>query len=616
MNSLSSDSSVWLDLLGHVALKGAGLLTVVLVLGLALRRVSAARRYVLWLSAALAVSALTLAAPLLPAWRVLPAPEEQALELPEEVVVEALVDHEAPMPERMKVPLPQAVVPLDSTPVSSPTPLSSPKIDWQKQVRWLPLIWILIAVGWILRLFVSGFRLALLRRACTKKLPSPKLQDALAKLADQKGMASPRLLVGPAGSVPMVWGILRPCLLLPPDAVDWSDAKLRAVLLHELAHLQRGDPAALLVAQTAQALHWFNPLAWLTVRRLRADQERACDDAVLQQGVRPSEYAQHLLDFSQNYRLAPGLGHCALAMARPSPVERRLAAILDPRIRREASSRSTVIGALLIAGLIALPLAMVANEAVNELRGRIMDRNGVILAESTKKKARHYPLKALAAHVVGYTGKSGPDDPTPIGRAAMEKQQEAALKQGKDVALSLDARIQSLATRAVKDSGFERAAVVVLDPRTGEILASVSLPNYDPNRFVPTLSKEVWDTYVKDKSLPMFDRCLQGQYNPASAFIPFTALAGISAGVGERQFDCTGSVDYNGRTFRCWIASQNKPGHGTLDVSSAIVASCNCYWYQFGNAAGPDAFVKMGHRIGIGEATGVIEHEADRKSVV
>ena len=338
MNSLSSDSSVWLDLLGHVALKGAGLLTVVLVLGLGLRRVSAARRYVLWLSAALAVSALTLAAPLLPAWRVLPAPEEQALELPEEVVVEAPVETEAPMPERMKVPLPQTVVPIDPTPVSSPTPLSSPKIDWQKQVRWLPLIWILIAVGWILRLFVSGFRLALLRRRCAEELPSPILQDALAKLAAQKGMASPRLLIGPSCSVPMVWRILRPCLLLPSDAVDWSDAKLRAVLLHELAHLQRGDPAALLVAQTAQALHWFNPLAWLTVRRLRADQERACDDAVLQQGVRPSEYAQHLLDFSQNYRLAPGLGHCALAMARPSPVEGRLAAILDPRIRRSTTA--------------------------------------------------------------------------------------------------------------------------------------------------------------------------------------------------------------------------------------------------------------------------------------
>ena len=184
------------------------------------------------------------------------------------------------------------------------------------------------------------------------------------------------------------------------------------------------------------------------------------------------------------------------------------------------------------------------------------------------------------------------------------------MKQGKDVALSLDARIQSLATRAVKDSGFERAAVVVLDPRTGEILASVSLPNYDPNRFVPTLAKETWDVYVKDESLPMFDRCLQGQYSPGAAFIPFTALAGVSAGVGERPFDCTGSVNYNGKTFRCWIASQNKPGHGTLGVSSAIVASCNCYWYQFGNAAGPDAFVKMGHRIGIGEATGVIEHEA------
>jgi cell division protein FtsI/penicillin-binding protein 2 len=424
------------------------------------------------------------------------------------------------------------------------------------------------------------------------------------------GFAAPKLVIGPAGSVPMVWGIISPCLLLPEDTDEWPDEKLRAVLLHELAHLRRHDPAALLLCQTTQALHWFNPLVWLTVRRLREDQERACDDDVLRHGIRASDYAQHLFDISQHNRLAPGLGLCALAMARSAPVESRLSAILDPHVKRDTSSRGAFVVSLIAAAVVSLPLAMLANEAASGLRGRILDRHGVVLAESTKEKVRVYPLQTLVAHVVGYTGKSGPKDLTPIGRAAMERQHDAALTRGKDVALSLDTRIQGLVTSAVKDAGFERGAVVVLDPRTGEILASVSLPSYDPNRFVPTISADDFEAYVKDTSLPLLDRCLHGQYCPGSAFVPFTALAGIAAGVGENHFDCTGSVEYGGKSYRCWIAGQNPAGHGRLAVTSALVASCNCYWYQFGNAAGPEAFLKMGHLVGIGEATGVLDDDA------
>lgn len=611
MNSILSvvPFSARLDFLGPVALKGTGLLVVALLAGLALRRVSAARRYVLWFSTVLAVGALTIAAPLLPAWRVLPAREVPVVIEPPSEPEEASAVIEEQLPVEADVPVLPPVV------MSEPVPMESqavmwPVISWSDVVTSLPLMWLIVAAALCFRLVVSGVRLSLLRRRCAAREVLLKLNRALAALVAESGRAAPRLLIGPAGSVPMVWGILRPCLLLPADADEWPEKKLRAVLLHELAHLRRRDPAALLVAQIAQALHWFNPLAWLTVRSLRADQERACDDAVLRHGIRASDYAQHLLDISQHQRLAPGLGLCALAMARSAPVEKRLAAILDSRIRREATSRGALVVSLLVASVIAMPLAMLASEAAKGLRGRILDRHGVVLAESTKETVRQYPLKTLAAHVVGYTGKSGPDDPTPEGRAAMEKQMNAALKKGKDVALSLDARIQALATQAVKDSGFERAAVVVLNPRTGEVLASVSLPSYDPNHFIPTLGKEDWDVYVKDKSLPLFDRCLRGEYCPGSAFAPFTALAGMAAGVGDQHFDCKGSVEYDGRSYRCWIAGQNPAGHGTLGVSSAIVASCNCYWYQFGNAAGLDAFAKMGQLIGIGETTGVIDDEA------
>lgn len=614
MNSLfpTTETSAWMASLGPIALKGAALLALALLAGASLHRASAARRYVLWLSSLLALGLLTIAVPLLPAWRVLPTRDVPTFEVPaSEEREEAAAVVEVPLPlSANTVPLTPVAGSEVATITESSAPFQWPAVSWSDVVAHLPMVWLVIASVLIARLIVSSVRLSRLRRRCSRVEVPFRLNAMLGELTSTSGKAAPTLLIGPADSIPMVWGIVRPWLLLPADAAEWPEEKLRSVLLHEMAHLQRRDPAALLVAQITQALHWFNPLAWLTLRSLRADQEKACDDAVLRQGVRASDYAQHLLDLSQHRRLSPGLGPCALAMARSAPVENRIEAILDSCIKRDASSRRAILCTALCSAAIAVPLAMMANEAAKGLRGRILDRHGVVLAESSKDKVRVYPLKTLAAHVVGYTGKSGPDDPTPDGRAAMEKIQNADLKKGKDVSLSLDARIQSLTTRAVKDSGFERAAVVVLDPRTGEILASVSLPSYDPNRFIPTLAKEDWEFYSKDKSTPLFDRCLHGQYSPGSAFVPFTALAGMASGVGDRHFECTGSVDYGGRSYQCWIGRQKATGHGTLDMKSAIVASCNCYWYQFGNAAGIDAFAKMGRLIGIGEATGVTVDEA------
>jgi beta-lactamase regulating signal transducer with metallopeptidase domain len=158
---------------------------------------------------------------------------------------------------------------------------------------------------------------------------------------------------------PMTIGVLRPRVLLPAAADGWSPARLRAVLLHELGHVRRRDPLVQLGAQLACALYWWNPLAWLAALRLRIERELACDDLVLQGGVRPSSYAADLLDIVRAW--SPGADVRAIAMMDGAATEARLRRILDPSTpRRPLSAR---LRWAMAAGALALtmPLAMAAS---------------------------------------------------------------------------------------------------------------------------------------------------------------------------------------------------------------------------------------------------------------
>jgi carboxyl-terminal processing protease len=157
--------------------------------------------------------------------------------------------------------------------------------------------------------------------------------------------------------MPMTWGICRPIILLPVEATGWTNERLRAVLLHELAHVQRFDCLTQGMAQLARAVHWFNPLAWLAVRELRREQELACDDRVLRAGLLASDYAEHLLAVASRrpaYRLATGV---ALAMARSPRIDRRLRSILDPSRNRHALTRRGACATIAVAAGLVLPLA-------------------------------------------------------------------------------------------------------------------------------------------------------------------------------------------------------------------------------------------------------------------
>lgn len=591
-----------LDLLSHTALKGSAVLLAALVAGLALRRLAASRRYAIWMMAMLALAVLPFAMVSLPAWRVIPKstppPDWMVLE-PMEVVEAVEMPVEA---SAVAEPVMQAM------PVTAPPPPSEPLKPvwtWNEIIEGLPMLWLGVAALMLARLGWSAMRLGRLQRRLTAGAC-----EEIAVVAGELGLKRvPRLFIGAVDAVPMVWGVRNPCLLLPCGFESWSMEKRRGVLLHELAHLRRRDPLALWLAQTVKALHWFNPLAWLTLRQMRADQERACDDAVLRHGVRASDYAQALLDLSRHNRVAPGLALCALTITRCAPVESRVRAVLDVKCSRDALTLRWLAGMTTLAMLLMLPVAMLHAMEGPKLRGRILDRNGVVLAETTKEKSRHYPLKALAAHVIGYTGKTQHDDPTPMGWTEIEKSQNDILARGEDVKLTLDARIQSLTHRAMLDAGYERGAAVVLDPRSGEILAMVSLPVHDPNVFIPSISQADWETLADDLDNPLMNRCVRG-FTPGSAFMPLTGLAGIAAGIGEQSFTCEGSVRYGSAEMQCWIQRQNDGKHGSLNMQQALASSCSCFWYQFGNAAGIEKIEKLGTQVGFGTRYGISENES------
>jgi carboxyl-terminal processing protease len=139
----------------------------------------------------------------------------------------------------------------------------------------------------------------------------------------------PRLLSSDERSVPMTWGMTRPVVLLPAEASTWSDPLLRSVLLHELGHVARHDCVACTLGQLARAIHWFNPLAWWSLSRLRVEQEQACDDLVLRFGVPPADYAANLVSVLAgltNSRWSAGM---ALALNQAWRLQKRVEVILN-----------------------------------------------------------------------------------------------------------------------------------------------------------------------------------------------------------------------------------------------------------------------------------------------
>ncbi len=367
-----------LALLADGGLKGIVLMAFASMAVLAMRRSTASARHLVHLLALGGLFFLPLVSLLVPTWQlpILPAAEvvtpqpaadpDQGLDVDAEAggrVFLPAAKH--PMGQPVHVAPDSAPAPLDSTtdplmqtgPERAVARMSAPLPDGHNRLAfWGLAIWLTL---FLLIIFPLLAGLGVLRRMSRHATPFasdtlPRLTQELAHALELRGPV--RLLRAPAGTMPMAAGLFRPVVFLPADAETWSDEKRRAVLLHELAHVKRRDCLTHALAHLAVSLHWFNPFAWLALRRLRIEREHACDDLVLAAGERPAEYAEVLLDVARSLRAGTLTSAAAITMAKKSHLEGRLLAVLDEarkrtRLTRRAALGFALVGALLTAAL-------------------------------------------------------------------------------------------------------------------------------------------------------------------------------------------------------------------------------------------------------------------------
>lgn len=296
--------------LAGAAIRSTLALAIAALAAVAMRRSSAAARHLLWLAAAVAVIAIPLVSVSLPALRI-PAPrvfEKSAAMF--RVTSKAVADSVA------GVEVPRAAAG-----------------NAVRRARWDAVPWTL----WIAALWSVGTALALVQML-TAYIALWRFRRASALVEHHEGVA---IRESEAGMMPMTAGILKPAVFLPSDAASWPEERRRAVLLHEIAHVRRGDAGAQLIARLALAMYWWNPLEWFAWREFVKERERAADDFVLRRGVGAADYAAHLLETARALTGEMRLGG-AVAMARRSQLEGRLMAILDTNRSRGAASRWAV----------------------------------------------------------------------------------------------------------------------------------------------------------------------------------------------------------------------------------------------------------------------------------
>jgi HEAT repeat protein/beta-lactamase regulating signal transducer with metallopeptidase domain len=385
--SSSSFPVTWLTVVLNVVVKGTVVLMAAALFGLVLQKASASVRYLVWSLALGTLIALPLLPPLLPAWQINlgssffsvalqpPVSTDSAVLASVLSVNEPAVAQEADgFPDAQVAPTHNSIVleenpPLqERTTLAIPVPFSISRAHW---TTWALMLWLAGVAAVFARLLVGLTRVWwLVRRA--KPIVDDSWKTLLQELVDQMGlMARVKLLRSNQAMMPMTWGLIGPVILLPDNADQWSNERRRVVLIHELAHVKRRDWLVQVLAYAAYGLYWINPLVWIAVRRLRIERERACDDYVLGMGVRPSDYAHHLLQIARSLQ-SRSFSPLAVTMAHRSHLEGRLLAILNPRLHRGGLTPKTMTLSVALFTCIAVPLAAMSPAAGDQSDGEVV----------------------------------------------------------------------------------------------------------------------------------------------------------------------------------------------------------------------------------------------------
>jgi penicillin-binding protein 2 len=251
----------------------------------------------------------------------------------------------------------------------------------------------------------------------------------------------------------------------------------------------------------------------------------------------------------------------------------------------------------------------------------------------TRGFARSYPAGAAVAHLTGYVGAASAaqyqktKDPlfvTPgfkLGKDGLEKALEGTLRgdagakrvevtargklvreletkidtPGKTVRLTIDAGLQEYTARRL---GTNSGSAVMIDCESGDILAMVSMPAYDPNSFSDGISHMEWKMLSDDDHVPLMNKTLQGLYPPGSTVKPMNALALLNAGVDPHaRINCSGAMRVGTGTFHC----HKRRGHGPLDMKNAVMQSCDIYFYEMIRRLGYDKIAPTARECGLGQ---------------
>ncbi|MBI1787056.1 MAG: penicillin-binding protein 2 [Acidobacteria bacterium] len=264
--------------------------------------------------------------------------------------------------------------------------------------------------------------------------------------------------------------------------------------------------------------------------------------------------------------------------------------------------------------------------------------------EVIHSQGRLYPQNQVAAHLIGYTGEVSEgeldsaefakyDQGDVVGKAGIERQyndllrgvdgqrrvvvdnlgrirDSATMKEavsGKSLQLTIDLDLQVVAELAMEN---KKGAVVALDPRNGEVLAMVSRPAYDPNKFAVRIPTSEWRRLNTNPDNPLLNRAIQAQLAPGSTFKPIMAIAGLESSTIDENWSvhCSGGATFYGHYHKC----HQKGGHGGVSLHRGIMQSCDVYFYNVGNKMGIDKIAFYAETVGFGQKTGIdLPHEKE-----